>query len=187
MSAGEGRPRPGRRKLSDDERALWKGVTRSIPPLRPSRDDDAAAAEQQPIIQTPLKAKLVAPVVRAPSKPASPPALAPLGRRFKQRVARGTDTIGGRLDLHGMTQAQAHDALLGFLRARQARGAKVVLVITGKGGGGADGERGVLKRLVPMWLRLPQFRDFIVGFEQAAIGHGGEGALYLRLRKTRRD
>ena len=116
---------------------------------------------------------------------APPPPLAPLTRRTKKRIARGAHAIDGRLDLHGMTQAEAHDALFGFLRAKQARGAKVVLVITGKGARGSDdgGGRGVLKRMVPMWLRLPEFRGLIVGFESAAIGHGGEGALYVSLRK----
>jgi DNA-nicking Smr family endonuclease len=88
-----------------------------------------------------------------------------------------------------MTQAEAHDALFGFLRAKQTRGAKVVLVITGKGARGSDdnGGRGVLKRMVPMWLGMPDFRGLIVGFESAAIGHGGEGALYVSLRKDRGD
>ena len=86
-----------------------------------------------------------------------------------------------------MTQAEAHGALFGFLRARQARGCKVVLVITGKGARGSDdnGGRGVLKRMVPLWLGLPEFRDVIIGFESAAIGHGGEGALYVSLRRAR--
>jgi DNA-nicking Smr family endonuclease len=118
-----------------------------------------------------------------------PPRLAPLTRRTKKRIARGNHAIDGRLDLHGMTQAEAHDALFGFLRAKQARGAKVVLVITGKGARGSDdgGGRGVLKRMVPMWLGMPDFRGLIIGFESAAIGHGGEGALYVSLRKARGD
>jgi DNA-nicking Smr family endonuclease len=98
-------------------------------------------------------------------------------------VARGAQAIDGRLDLHGMTQAKAHDALIGFLRAGQARGAGLVLVITGKGD--PSGERGVLKRQVPMWLRTPELRTMIVGFEAAGVGHGGEGALYVRLRRVR--
>ena len=57
-------------------------------------------------------------------------------------------------------------------------------MITGKGVRG-DGERGVLKRQVPMWLRLPEFRDMVVGFETAGIGHGGEGAMYVRMRRVR--
>jgi DNA-nicking Smr family endonuclease len=93
--------------------------------------------------------------------------------------------------LHGYTQSQAHDALKHFLRAAQAKGASVALIITGKGkkdwGIGGDDARGegVLKRAVPLWLKLPEFRDYVIGFEQASIGHGGEGALYVRLRKKR--
>ena len=117
-----------------------------------------------------------------------PPALAPLERRLKKRLARGAQPIDGRLDLHGLTQAEAHDALVGFLHNAQARSASIVLVITGKGARGSDdGGRGVLKRMVPLWLGLPEFRGFIVGFESAAVGHGGEGALYVSLRKARAD
>jgi hypothetical protein len=72
---------------------------------------------------------------------------------------------------------EAHSALLHFLRQSVAREARTVLVITGKSG--------VLRREVPQWLALPDFRALLIGFEQAAIRHGGEGALYLRLRKSR--
>jgi DNA-nicking Smr family endonuclease len=104
---------------------------------------------------------------------------------MRTRVARGKEAIDGRLDLHGLTQNEAHTALLHFLRAATARGARLVLVITGKGGRG-DTERGVLKRQVPHWLSLPEFRALIVGFEQAHVAHGGEGALYIQVRRTRR-
>jgi DNA-nicking Smr family endonuclease len=60
-----------------------------------------------------------------------------------------------------------------------------VLVITGKGKMGAESERGVLRRQVPQWLSLPEFRSLVVGFEEAHIGHGGEGALYVRVRRAR--
>jgi DNA-nicking Smr family endonuclease len=113
------------------------------------------------------------------------PALVPLGRRVKQRVARGRDPIDARIDLHGHTQKQAHVALGRFLQRAQADGARMVLVVTGKGGTRNTGsERGVLKRQVPMWLSLPEFRSFVVGFEDAHVGHGGEGALYVRLRRA---
>ncbi|MGB6549922.1 MAG: Smr/MutS family protein, partial [Xanthobacteraceae bacterium] len=123
----------------------------------------------------------------APPAVKSPP-LVPLDRRAKQRVARGRDAIDARFDLHGVTQRQAHAALLGFLRQAQAEGAKMVLVVTGKGGGTAApdrAERGVLRRQVPLWLELPEFRHFVVGFSGAHVSHGGQGALYLRLRRAR--
>jgi DNA-nicking Smr family endonuclease len=104
---------------------------------------------------------------------------------MKRRLARGTESIDARLDLHGLTQAEGHHALIGFLRSAQARGCRLVLVITGKGGGDPYSDRGVLRRQVPLWLRLPELRSMIVGFEPAAIGHGGEGALYVRLRQRR--
>jgi DNA-nicking Smr family endonuclease len=189
-----------RRRLTDDEHALWQGVARSVSPLRKrtrrqqiseepesassapaSRAKAAGKSAPKPVSRAPLVAPAPAP------KHPGPPTLTPLGRKLKKRVARGSHAIDGRLDLHGFTQAEAHNALLHFLRTRQARGARLVLIITGKGfrGDMSVGERGVLKRMVPMWLRLPEFRDYVIGFESAAVGHGGEGALYVTLRKSR--
>lgn len=184
-----------RRRLSDDERVLWKGVTRSIKPLKIAPPPDSDEAEPPATRSAPkprsapkLRARS-APVFVPPSPPPKPavPPLAPLGRKTKKRIARGSRAIDGRLDLHGMTQAEAHDALFGFIRAKQARGGRLVLVITGKGARGGDdgGSRGVLKRVVPLWLGLPEFRGLVLGFENAAISHGGEGALYVSLRKSR--
>ena len=129
-----------RRRLSDDERVLWKGVTRSIAPLRKIAKAELEDALPSAAPPPPKPRTKSAPVRAAPPptpKPTAPP-LAPLTRKTKKRIARGTHSIDGRLDLHGMTQAEAHDALFGFLRARQARGSKVVLVITGKGARGSD-------------------------------------------------
>jgi DNA-nicking Smr family endonuclease len=187
-----------RRRLSDDERALWTGITRSIAPLRRRARPQPETREATPALAPGAAAPKPksrsrsnprpTPAV-APAREPAPPPLAPLGRRLKHQIARGTRPIDGRLDLHGMTQAQAHSALLGFLRAAQARGSRIVLVITGKGirGGSAETERGVLKRQVPLWLRLPEFRSYVVGLEPAGIGHGGEGALYVSLRKPRHE
>jgi DNA-nicking Smr family endonuclease len=116
--------------------------------------------------------------------------LAPLGRRMKQKVARGAEPIDARIDLHGMTQNEAHHALARFLRVAQRDGARVVLVITGKGarnGASADAfaERGVLKRQVPLWLESAELRPMVLGFETASISHGGQGALYVRVRRSR--
>ena len=120
--------------------------------------------------------------IAAPSKP-SPPPLAPIGRRERSHLSRGRKEIDARLDLHGMTQTRAHRALFGFLQRAHHDGLTFVLVITGKGKIGAESERGVLRRQVPQWLGLPEFRSLVVGFEEAHIGHGGEGALYVRVRR----
>jgi DNA-nicking Smr family endonuclease len=116
--------------------------------------------------------------------PAAPP-LASLGRRERSRLSRGRNEIDARLDLHGMTQTRAHHALSGFLQRAHSDGLTFVLIITGKGRMGAESERGVLRRQVPQWLSLPEFRSLVVGFEEAHIGHGGEGALYVRIRRAR--
>lgn len=173
-----------RRRLSDEEAALWSGYARSITPLPGSRSRPPPAEPQK------RAPSVVRPPSPAPKAPLPEPApLAPLGRRLKQRVARGREPIDARIDLHGMTQAQAHAALLRFLQRAKAEGARIVLVVTGKGGRGAERdrsvERGVLKRQVPIWLALPEFRLLVLGFEDAHVGHGGEGALYVRLRRAR--
>jgi DNA-nicking Smr family endonuclease len=178
------KPSDGRRRrvLSAEERVLWTAITKSIAPLRDSdSSEDVETAEHiapQINIPSPKKARVAEPAGNRP------PPLAALGRRIRTRVARGKEAIDGRLDLHGLTQSEAHMALLRFLRAATARDARLVLVITGKGGRG-EGERGILKRQVPQWLSLPEFRALIVGFEQAHVAHGGEGALYIRVRRTR--
>ena len=181
-----------KRSLNSEEHSLWKHVARSVTPLRKRKaasEPELEPAPPQLISHKPKprpKPVTVAPPVTAWSTPGQQPAV--LGRKARRRLARGSDTIDSRLDLHGMTQAEAHDALRHFLRRSRAQGARMVLLITGKGGGARGdsyGERGVLKRQVPMWLRLPEFREFVVGFETAGVRHGGEGAIYVRLRSPR--
>jgi DNA-nicking Smr family endonuclease len=114
------------------------------------------------------------------------PPLAILGRRERSQLSRGKTEIDARLDLHGMTQTRAHRALLHFLQRASGDGLRFVLVITGKGRTtGPESERGILRRQVPEWLSLPEFRTLVVGFEEAHIGHGGGGALYVRIRRAR--
>jgi DNA-nicking Smr family endonuclease len=120
-----------------------------------------------------------------PDLPPAPPPLAPLGRRERSQLSRGRKEIDARLDLHGMTQTRAHRVLSDFLHRAHSDGLTFVLVITGKGKMGPESERGVLRRQVPQWLSLPEFRTLVVGFEEAHIGHGGAGALYVRIRRMR--
>jgi DNA-nicking Smr family endonuclease len=178
--------RPHRlRRLSDEEIALWTEVARGVARRRgaalptPSNPDAGKPPPPPPSAAEGLQSR--------PAKP-SPPPLAPIERRLKRELARGRGAIDAALDLHGLTQAEAHQALRGFLRHSQARGARLVIVVTGKGGpvdepGSWPHERGVLKRLAPHWLRELDLRSVVLGFEEAGRAHGGSGALYVRLRR----
>lgn len=183
LSAGTRR----KRSLSEEERKLWESVAKQVKPLRasprvvrpPAADavTPAAASGVSPRPMSPVK-------ISPPPRPHVPP-LAPIGRRERAQLSRGTKEIDARIDLHGMTQTRAHRALLSFLQRAHHDGFTFVLVITGKGKLGAESERGVLRRQVPQWLALPEFRAMVVGFEEAHVGHGGEGALYVRVRRAR--
>lgn len=173
------------RKLSDEERALWAAFVRAIAPLPGSEKKTATL---------PVGTKTEAPPKRPPRSDVSAvlqrtKPLTRLDRRLKQRVARGREAIDARIDLHGMTQAEAHAALFRFLRRVQADGGRIALVVTGKGRGRSEQDgssgRGILRQQVPQWLALPEFRQLIVGFDIAHGSHGGEGALYVRLRRPR--
>lgn len=183
-------PAPPRRKrsLSEEEHALWESVAKQVKPLRrrhrtlkppiSSAEADIHAPPKPAASPRPITAPRVMP------RP-EPPPLAPLGRRERSHLSRGRKEIDARLDLHGMTQMRAHRALFGFLQRAHHDGLTFVLIITGKGKLGSDSERGVLRRQVPQWLGLPEFRSLVIGFEEAHIGHGGEGALYVRVRRSR--
>ncbi len=182
----------GRRRLTQAEIELWISVAQSVQPREgahlpaiappapakpapPSREakKEAAAPFLPPYVPPPQ-----------PRKPAEAP-LAPFEKRYRRKITRGHVDIDGAIDLHGLTQSEAHAALRGFLRASAAQGARLVLVVTGKGLTGlAPGEeRGVLRRAVPHWLRSADLRGLVLGFEEAAQPHGGLGALYVRLRR----
>ncbi|MEZ5817854.1 MAG: Smr/MutS family protein [Hyphomicrobiaceae bacterium] len=132
----------------------------------------------------------------APARPpasASPPPIPGVDRRNARRIASGAIEIEARLDLHGLTQTAAHRRLVGFLQGAAAKGVRTVLVITGKGsprakpamGGawGGDEDPGVLRRSVPRWLAEAPLRAIVIACQPAAPRHGGEGAVYVRLRR----
>ena len=184
-------PDPPRRKrtLSAEEHTLWESIAKQIKPLR-KKHRAITVLTMSPTPEAPIAAKAAAQakpipaVAPLPQKPVTPP-LVPLGRRERSQLSRGRKEIEARLDLHGMTQSRAHRALAGFLHRAHGDGLTFVLVITGKGKIGAESERGVLRRQVPQWLSQPELRTLVVGFEEAHIGHGGAGALYVRIRRSR--
>lgn len=178
-----------KRALSREEIDLWESVAKQAKPLR--KRPRSLKASVDVLEESPPVAPKLAPVPKSLAAPrkspaAPPPPLAPLGRRERSQLSRGRKEIDARLDLHGMTQTKAHRVLLNFLHHAHESGMAFVLVITGKGRTvGPESERGVLRRQVPHWLGLPEFRGFVIGFEEAHIGHGGEGALYVRVRRAR--
>jgi len=194
----ERRRRSGRGRLSGEDKALWRQVTKSITPLagrpeEPPEPPPAAPAVEEPPPARPTAGRASPPAATpaaAPAKPPRPP-LVPVDRRTLQKVGRGLVEIDGRIDLHGLTQEAARGRLVAFLAAAQASGHRIVLVITGKGAADDRADplapgRGVLRRMVPAWLASPALRAVVVGFSEARRQHGGAGALYVRLRRPGR-
>lgn len=181
----------GRRKriLTADEMALWAHATRHVSPMPGQSPLPLPEPEPQPARLAGAGSPAVTPAKsKPPPAPPAPPPIEPLERRLRQRLARGQHPVDAVIDLHGMRQEEAHQALRLFLHRSQGGGARVVLVVTGKGGSAAAPaglfeERGVLRRVVPHWLRMPDLRPLVIGFEEAATQHGGTGALYVRIRR----
>lgn len=173
-------------KLSHEDRIIWARVARTVDPLPGKQipEDDWFTVETMASLLPPLPGKLVtAPQSILSVKPSPKPKPHPIEKPVIRKLAKGRLPIDGRIDLHGLTQSEAHNLLFGFLARAHERGLRHVLVITGKGA--SRGSDGVLKRLVPIWLTKPEFRFLISGHEDAARDHGGEGALYIRLRRER--
>lgn len=103
-------------------------------------------------------------------------------RRTANKLRRGKLDIDARLDLHGYTEDQAYRHLMGFIQAARASGARCVLVVTGKGRK-TDMQPGKLKTAVPRWLNEPEFRPAVLTVTYAQQRDGGDGALYILLRK----
>ncbi len=137
-----------------------------------------------PAVAPPRPAPAAAPA-KAQEARAAPPG-AGLDRKNAARLKRGEMAIAGRLDLHGMTQDEAHRALVRFIERSHEAGLRTVLIITGKGAreGAGDGP-GVLRRAVPRWLGEARCRRLVLASEPAQPRHGGDGALYVLLRRKR--
>lgn len=179
------------RSATPDEQALWRLVTRDVKPIGPQAEEpeDEPPAEEGAAADPPVR-----PQEPRPKEPPPPPALrhpphllhhghsAGVDRRTAERFTKGRMEIDGRLDLHGHTQEAAHAALRAFLARSQEAGKRCVIVITGKGY--RDGT-GVLKSQVPRWLNEKGLRERVLSFSYAQPQHGGEGALYVLLKRIR--
>lgn len=182
-------------KLSHEDRIIWARVARTIDPLpgKSVEDEewfvagpekpDLPPADTAPASGPPKMRTFVEPAITEAKAGSKPVRKHTIEKPVVRKLARGRLPIDGKIDLHGLTQAEAHNLLFDFLARAHERGLRHVLVITGKGS--SNGSEGVLKRVLPEWLSKPEFRFLISGHENAARSHGGEGALYIRLRRER--
>lgn len=171
--------------LSTEDRILWGKVARTLRPL-PGRMEDLlsypAEPQEAPAAQPAATPKIVpGEAASAKPKPVSVKLHHPLEKPVKRKLSKGRLPIDARIDLHGLIQSEAHGLLLHFLLQAHQRGLRHVLVITGKGT--SLGSDGALKRAVPLWFSLPEFRSLISSYESAARNHGGDGALYVRMAR----
>lgn len=196
------------RSLTSGERELWDKVKKTTTPLENKSvlftsllgvtGDNSAI---NPLVQTgpDLQAKLEQKFGKTPRgkprivKPYSPtPSNAPtytisggsaqnhqLDQKTVRKISRGRVGIDGRVDLHGMTQLQAHGRLFNTIENAWTNNKRILLVITGKGIAG----EGILRQSVPRWLNEPEFRMMVSGISEASPAHGGSGALYVRIRQ----
>ena len=170
-----------KRPLKPEETRIWGVVAATVHPL-PGREvpQPEAKAEAPKMPGAALRMSPPAPPRALQPKPR--PSLENIEPRRKHRIAREREEIGGRLDLHGMDQDRARAALDGFLRRAWDEGYRAVLVITGKG---VQGD-GVLRRRAPEWLAAPHLTPIVAGISEAHRKHGGEGALYVALKRKPR-
>ena len=179
----------GRRKhgeLSIEDRILWSKVARSVDPIAgrlipcvPEISEIDSAHKNGAI-------SLVNPVAHPPYQPASQAgrqknASSSIDLPTRRKLSKGRLSIDATIDLHDLDQAEAHGMLLAFLHRAHAAGLRHVLVITGKGS--SHGSAGVLRRMVPSWLKTAPFTGMVSGYDNAARHHGGEGAIYVRLKR----
>ena len=195
-----------KRKLTPEEERLWRLAMKDTEPLGTLLRDVPPTPPAKPLksikVGPPaVKKKRPQPISSTPTPKPPPrqhePALHHLDRRSTQQVRRGQVHIDGKLDLHGMRQHQAHEALNSYVASAQRSGKRIILVVTGKGQGtrsdhpwGRDEDSyatrggGVLQVQVPQWLAQAPLRRMIFSVQQAHPHHGGSGALYVFLKKA---
>lgn len=195
-SAGKTTGKSGRRPtgLSPEDLRIWRSLAQTVRPLKGRIMPTEIEAEPAPSLEPPPQPLTKAPHSDTAVPRASPPTARPklwaeltvgkpvdVDKNTGKRLAKGGMAIDGRLDLHGMIQATAQARLTGFIRQAYDREWRCVLIITGKGVGG----QGVLKLEAPRWLNLPTLRPLIVAVTPATPKDGGDGALYVLIRRKR--
>jgi DNA-nicking Smr family endonuclease len=192
-----------RRKLRPEERELWQKVAHSTDPLpqalRRAKDtpEESAPRKREPEQVDLPTAFGIGASAKIPHGQMTTPQPAQRGKPSMDKkkfgkMRRGKLVPEARIDLHGMTIDQAHPALTRFILTSHTRGFRLVLVITGKGQRDdphdpMPRQRGVLKRQVPMWLKMAPLHSAVLEVSEAHIRHGGGGAFYVYLRKTARS
>ena len=183
-----------KRPLTDEEKRLWEYITRHDVPLQLQADMSPAIEDHLPTQKTPKKIMVrpvppvMPPLKNANAIPVSVGHYAGIDRNTAERFRKGDAPIDATLDLHGMTQMRAHQALVAFIHQHVRRGSRNLLVITGKGNRNAGqdmAERGILRESLPAWLAEPDISPFILACDVAKPKHGGMGAFYILLRRKR--
>ncbi|WP_168190192.1 Smr/MutS family protein [Luteithermobacter gelatinilyticus] len=208
-----------RRRLTEAEKRLWRLATRDVKRLSDCRKEDPL--EKDPLKKDSGGSDPDAASVPRPRRPKQIPQIRPRSQaagsprfgsypvdavpslpdhtrpdhNWQQKLRRGKVAIEGKIDLHGMTQERAFQALRTYIERAQAQGKRVILVVTGKGGPKQDLEgyalrdfdrrRGILREQVPKWLASGELRQRIISWYTAGRQHGGEGALYVVLKRRR--
>lgn len=181
--------------LTSSDEKLWQAVTKDVEKLG-ERPAGAAIPPRKMIIRLDEERPLSADWFNG--TPPEPDAR--IDRKTKRKLATGAQEVDRSIDLHGRTQEQAYGVLKSSIEGAIRRGDKTLLVVTGKGGarfsqidaetpvayrtrGDFDQLGGVLKRMVPEWLNGAELKPFIQSYGPASKEHGGDGALYILLRK----
>lgn len=183
--------RRGPPPISDDDRRIWARVTGTVTPPHARKAVRVAVDAPDPAPAIPVAPRSAKPIRPATPKIAPPTPVAPrppslrapdeLEPRRQRRLSRERDPIEARLDLHGYGRFEAEDVLRAFLLSSRARGLGAVLVVTGQGRRGG----GVIRASIIEWLHAPALRGVVSGFASAHRRHGGEGAIYVTLKRRK--
>jgi DNA-nicking Smr family endonuclease len=172
-----------KRPLKPEELKVWSLVAGTVRPL-PGRATPLAPADPVPLatFDDGTPARIAPPSAAKPKAPPPRDAVDGIEPNRHHRIAREREPIGARLDLHGYDQDRARTAVESFLRRAWDEGYRSVLVITGKG---VQGD-GILRRRAPEWLAAAHLAEIVAGVSEAHRRHGGEGALYVALKRKRK-